>query len=107
MKRNRPTIGTSLTALLVSLLHWGVSSLPETVPAEVTTSLLGFGAVLVAIAVGLVTQYVGKHAPWAAETHKAAVAYAVSLDPEAHADDLQYLGVGSLEEARRIIGAEE
>lgn len=104
MKRNRPTLGTSFTALLVSLLNWGVSSL--SVPTEVSTSLLSFGTVVLAIAVGKAVQYLGKNAPWAVDTHKAAVAYAVSLDPEAHADDLRFLGVESPEEAREIIGAE-
>lgn len=106
MKRNRPTLGTSLTALLVSLLNWGISSVPETVPTEVTTSLFVFGAVLVAIFVGRAVQYLGKNAPWAVDTHKAAVAYALSLDPEERSDELRLLGVESAEEARKIIGAE-
>lgn len=74
-----------LTAFRESLASWVWTLLRCTIPDEGATS--GY-----ALAVGLVGQavrHVGDRAPWAYSTHRAAVAYALSLDPDVHGDELQ------------------
>lgn len=106
--QNRPTLATTLAAFLAALAGWGVDSLPASIPGEV----IGTGYALVLLVIGLVVgqavQWLGRNAPWAANTHAAAVAYALTLDPNAHRAELEQLltrlGVGSIEEARRLVG---
>lgn len=106
--RNRPTIGTLVVSFVTALLSWGYQHIPETVPVEVRTTGAALVIALVAYGVGQLVQHVGDRAPWADDTHRAAVAYALSLDPEAHGDELAavlaHLGLDDLDEAARIIG---
>ena len=108
MSRNRPTLGTLLTAFLVSLVTWAWTLLPDTIPVEVATSGYALAVAVVAYLVGQAVQHLGDRAPWADDTHRAAVAYALSLDPAHHADELDgilnRLGLDSVDEAAIRIG---
>lgn len=115
--RERPTIATLLVAFLTGLVTWGFDYIPDAVPDQVT----GPGYVLVlavlAIAVGKAAQgewfkgLLEATAPWAHDTHTAAVSYALSLDPAEHplygevADEqLRAVGIRDLDEARARLG---
>lgn len=108
--RERPTLGALLVAFLTAVASWGWDAIPASVPTEVTAS--GYPLVLFAIGVGVgqAVQRLGKRAPWAVDTHAAAVAYAKSLPADA-ADEhvaafLEQAGVGTVDEAARLIGAD-
>lgn len=105
---NRPTLGTLVVGFLVSLVTWGYRALPDGVPSEVAISGYALAIAVVALAVGQAVQRVGDRAPWADETHRMAVAYALSLDPAHHEGELETLlsrlGLESPDEARRLVG---
>jgi hypothetical protein len=114
LSRERPTIGALIVAFLTALVTWGYDLVPDAIPEPVASA--GYALVLAAVAtvVGKAvqgewfTRLFGDHAPWADQTHGAAVALALSMDPDIHPDELQLLlqrlGVGTLEEARELIG---
>lgn len=103
---NRPALGAALAAFAYALLDWGIDTLPETVPVEVVVSGRALAILVIGGGVGLVVQYVGRNAPWAAGTHRAAVAYALLRQPDHQVldEELAALGVESEEQARRLIG---
>jgi hypothetical protein len=111
--RNRPVIATLVTAFLTALVTWGVDSIPDSWPTEVKSTGYALAVALIAIVAGKVAQQVGKHAPWAADTHAAAVAYALTLNPDEHSiyakeanRQLQAVGIDDMAQAREIIGLE-
>lgn len=117
--RERPTIGALLVAFLTALVTWGFDYLPDGIPAEVSGSAYVLVLALIAIAVGKAVQgqwlkgLLDANAPWAHDTHAAAVAYAFTVDPAEHPlygehvdEQLRAAGVGDLAEARRLIGLE-
>lgn len=109
-QRNRPAtaggIAGAVSAVIYALSEWGLDALTTVteVPANVQASLLG----LVVVVAGFVGTAIGKWAQrhtWAEETHKAGVAYALQLDPEAWGEALSALGL-TRDEALTIIGAD-
>ena len=114
IKGNRPTVGTLVVAFATALLGWALEAVPATVPTEVVATGYVLAAAAVAVAVGKAAQgQIGKRwledeAPWAHDTHAAAVAYALSLDVDEHGDELEILlhrlGVGSSQDAAALIG---
>ena len=101
---NRPAtaggITGALTALLIALSEWGLNALR--IPEDVETALTSL-LVLIAAAVGTVIGKVAQRYTWAENTHKAAVAYALQLDPQQWSEALAALGI-SREEALDLIG---
>jgi hypothetical protein len=117
LSRNRPTIGALLVAFVTALASWGWSFIPETVPGEVRVTGYALVLAVVAAVVGKIVQgewfvsWFGDTAPWAADTHAAAVAYALTLDPDEHPlyaeqvdEQLRALGIRDLTEARARLG---
>lgn len=112
--RERPTIGTLATAFTTAMLTWLAGLVPDTVPPEVATTGYALAVALVAVAIGkaaqgqILSRWLGAKAPWSSDTHQAAVAYALSLDPDVHGDErdlvLSKLGVDGEAEALRLIG---
>lgn len=109
--RNRPTLATLLTAFVTALLSWALTAVPESWPNEVTASGYALALAVVAVVIGRAAQVVGRHAPWAADTHTAAVAYALSLDPAEHpiysadADEQMHaVGIDDMADARTRLG---
>jgi hypothetical protein len=106
---NRPALASAAAAFVGALIAWGADALAGRVPDTVVTSGTVLLLLIAGAAIGGATQYVGRKAPWAFDTHVSAVAYALSLDPAQHQAELEaalrHLGVDSIEDAERIIGA--
>lgn len=110
LDRNRPTLAAVAAAFLASLagdLEPYVAALPVLSDATAQVGLT-LAAMVVAGLVGAAAQHLGDRAPWAFDSHLAGVAYALRLDPDEHDDDerelLRKAGIGSVEDAKRIIG---
>lgn len=116
MERNRPTIATLVIAFLVTVINWLVDYLPDVIPTEVVTSGYALVVALLALAVGKIAQgellgeWLGQTSPWAHQTHAAATAYALSLDPDVHGEErdllLAKLGVEDERHALELIGVD-
>ena len=114
LSRERPTIATLTVAFLVTVANWLAEFIPSSVPTEVVNAGYALAVALVAFGVGKVAQgqlpWLNKTAPWAHDTHAAAVAYALSLDPAVHDGErdllLRNLGVDGEKEALSRIGVE-
>lgn len=106
--QNRPAaaggLAGAVAALLVALSEWGLEALEAiiTVPGNVQAAFLA----LMVVVSGMIGGLIGKLAQrktWAEDTHKAAVAYALQLNPVQWGEAIESLGM-TREEALETIG---
>ena len=105
LSNNRPVAAGGLAGavalLLVTLVEWGLAEFGIQMPPNVELALTLVVVSLVGGSVGKVAQ---RHT-WAESTHKAAVSFALQLDPEHWAEAIESLGM-SRNEAAEVIGVD-
>jgi len=113
--RNRPTIATLITGVVVALLNWGLTFVPEGVPEEVTSSGYALAIAVVSLFLGKAAQgqlgFLKKKAPWTHDMHQAALVEALSMDPtnidEFREHLLRNMGVDEFKQALLDMGVPE
>lgn len=108
MQSNRPAtaggLSGAIAVLIVALADWGLDGLASflMVPDAVGAAIMGV-VVILAGGIGAALGKVAQRKTWSEDAHKAAVAYALQLDPQNWSEALAALGM-TREEALKKLG---